>query len=207
MSKTSTANNYGTRPDLAGAEAKASFKDWRTALAYITESGRKLGKSKFFEDIKRGLLRRQADSSFRLRDLERYMASLPMAQASEAQTERAQDRQRRKEEAEIRKIEAAARREEFDLSVKMGRYIPREQVHLELAARAVTLSLGLKTALEAKSLDIISVIDGNPKKSLPLQELLEGILDEAFNSYSREMEFELEFVEDTAKEADENGEN
>lgn len=200
MSKTSSVNNCDTRQGL-------SFKDWRAALAHITESGRKLGKSKFFEDIKRGRLRRQADGSFRLRDLERYMASLPMAQASEAQTERAQDRQRRKEEAEIRKIEAAARREEFDLAVKMGRYIPREQVHLELAARAVTLSLGLKTALEAKSLDIISALDGNPKKSLPLQELLEGILDEAFNSYSREMEFELEFVEDAAKEADENGKN
>ena len=206
MSKTSSANNYGTRQDLTATAAKASFKDWRAALAHISESGRKLGKSKFFEDIKRGLLRRQADGGFRLRDLERYMASLPLAGTQDGIAERAQDRQRRKEEAEIRKIEACAKREEFDLAVKMGRYIPREQVHLELAARAVALSLGLKTALEARGLEIISAIDGNPKKSLPLQELLESILDEALNEYSREMEFELEFVEDAEKEA-ENGES
>ncbi len=173
------------------------IKNWHAALAQISESGRKLGKSKLFEDIKRGRLRRQADGTFHLRDLERYMASLPMQGTPDGITERAQDRQRRKEEAEIRKLEAAAKREEFDLLVKMGRYVPREQVHLELAARAVILSLALKTALEARILDIISAIDGNPKKSLPLMELLESIMDEAFNDYSREMEFELQFVEDT----------
>ena len=79
---------------------------------------------------------------------------------------------------------------------KKGRFVPKEQVHLELAARAVTLSSGIKTAFEARNLDIVATVDGNPKKNAALTEMLEGILDEALHEYSREMEFEITFVTD-----------
>ena len=52
-----------------------------------------------------------------------------------------------RQEADIRKAEAAAEREEFDLQVKKGRYIRRDQVYAELAARAVTLSSGAQDGL------------------------------------------------------------
>ena len=77
--------------------------------------------------------------------------------------------------------------------MKKGRFVPRELVHLELAARAVTLASGLKTAFEAQGLDIVSLVEGNPKKCTALIERLESILDEALNEYSREMEFEVTF--------------
>lgn len=170
----------------------ASYKD---VLAHITEElNRKCGKTKLFEDIKLGRLKKQPDGSFRQRDVERYAASLPMAGTPDAVAEKAADRQRRKEEADIRKAEAAAKREEYDLAVKMGKYVPKSDVHLELAARAVTLSSSLKTAFESRNLDFIDAVDGNPKKGAALVELQSRILDEALNEYSQEMEFEVKFV-------------
>lgn len=176
--------------------ARTNLKDYRAVLEYADECGRKLGKTKLYEDINKGLLKKQADGSFKLRDVDRYMASLKMAATGDVVAERAADRQRRKEEADIRKAEASAKREEFDLAVKMGKFVPKDQVHAELAARAVTLSTGIKTAFEAKSLDIVSCVDGNPKKASSLIECLENILDEAFNEYSRAIEFEVEFLDE-----------
>lgn len=181
-------------------QSKMVLKDWRAVLAYVDENGRKLGKTKLFEDIKKGRLKRQPDSTFRMRDVDRYMASLPLSGTPDIVAEKAADRQRRKEEADIRRAEAAAKREEFDLAVKMGKFVAREQVHLELAARAVTLAAGLKTAFEARNLDLVAAVDGNPKKSAALLELLEASLDEAMNEYSREMEFQVTFVEEGGEE-------
>ena len=125
-----------------------------------------------------------------------------MAGTPDSLARQAADRQRRKEEADIRKAEAAAEREEFDLAVKKGRFIAREQVYVELAARAVTLSSGLKTAFEARNLDLVALVDGNPKKAVALVEALERICDDALNEYSREMEFDvgLEGLEQIAEE-------
>ena len=174
-------------------QATTNLKDYRAILTYTEENGRKLKKTKLFDDIRKGRLKKQPDGTFKQRDVDRYMASLPMAGTPDIVAEKAADRQRRKEEADIRKAEAAAEREEFDLAVKKGKFVPREQVHLELAARAVTLASGLKTTFEAQHLDLVALVDGNPKKGAALMERLEAMLDEALNEYSREMEFEVAF--------------
>ena len=174
-------------------QATPNLTVYRAILTYTEENGRKLKKTKLFDDIRKGRLKKQPDGTFKQRDVDRYMASLPMAGTPDIVAEKAADRQRRKEEADIRKAEAAAEREEFDLAVKKGKFVPREQVHLELAARAVTLASGLKTTFEAQHLDLVALVDGNPKKGAALMERLEAMLDEALNEYSREMEFEVTF--------------
>lgn len=172
-----------------------SLRDWRAVLAYVEESGRKLKKSKMYEDIRKGLLKKQADGTFRLRDVDRYAASLPFAATPDRMAEKAASLQRTKEEQEIRRISAIADKEEFLLAVKKGQFIPREQVHLELAARAVTLASGLKTALEARGLDIISLVEGNPRRAQELSLFLEKVLDEAMNEYASPLELTVEFSE------------
>ncbi len=175
------------------AKQNANFKDAKAALAYIQEQGRKLGQTKMYEDIKAGLLRKQPDGSFRLRDVTRYLQSLPLSGTPDKVADKAADRQRKKEVAEIRRINAVADREEFSLAVAKGKYIPKEQVYLELAARAVTLAASLKTAFEAKATDMVYMVGGDPKKVAMLVEHLEKTLDEALNEYSREMTIEVTF--------------
>jgi len=187
----------------AAMQAKSSLADWRAVMAHAVENGRKLGKTKLFEDIKKGRLKKQPDGSFKLRDADRYMAGLPMSGTSDVVAEKAADRQRRKEEEEIRRIRATADKEEFDLAVKKGKFIPKEKVHLELAARAIFLSSGIKTAIEARILECVAAVDGSPKKSIALSDFLESILDEAFNEFSREMEFEVTFIADEEVEGEE----
>lgn len=180
-----------------------NFKTTREVLAYVEENGRKLKKTKLYEDIQAGRLQKQKDGTFSRRKVDRYMASLPSTGTSDTVAEQAADRLRRKEEADIRRSEAQAGKEEFNLSIKKGLYISREAVNAELAGRALTLAASIKTAFEAHSLDIIATVEGNPKKSLAFVARLEAVLDESMSEYSREMEISVEVLPDNEAKASE----
>lgn len=187
-------------------DAGQNCKTWKEALDYLKEDcGRKVGQTKLFADIKAGRLKRQPDGSFKRRDLDRYAASLPTAGTPDKLATDAARRQREREEQELRRIRAAADRDEFDLQVKRGRYISREAVYQELAARAVALSASLKTEFEAQALDVIALAEGNPKKSGPFVERIDQIIDEAMSEYAKPVEIEVTFTNDpeTDAEADE----
>lgn len=174
--------------------AQTDLKDWNAVLSYVEESGKKLKKTKLYDDIGKGRLKRQPDGSFKLRDVDRYAATLPTLGTSDKVARDAATRQKRREEAEIRRIENAAAKERFQLDVLRGRYVSRDQVYLELATRAVTLASGLKTAFEAEGMSVVHLVDGNPKKLADLMQKLESILDAALNEYATLDEFEVMFV-------------
>lgn len=177
------------------------LKNWSAVLAYVQDAGRKLGQTKFFEDVKRGRLKKQADGSFRRRDVDRYMTSLPLRETPDGVVERAAERQRKKEEAEIRKLRADADLRELELSVRRGKYIPREEVYCELAARALVLSSGLRTAFEARALELVETAGGDPCKAAALTRALEQLVDEALNDYAREMEIVVDMADLPREEA------
>lgn len=171
------------------------LKNWSAVLAYVREAGRKLGQTKFFEDVKRGRLKKQADGSFRRRDVDRYMMSLPMLETPDGVVARAAERQRKKEEAEIRKIRADAELRELELSVRRGKYILREDVYQELAARALALSSGIRTAFEAHALELVEAAGGDPRKVTALSQALERIFDDALSDYARELEIIVDMTD------------
>lgn len=175
--------------------AQDSLKNWSAVLAYVREAGRKLGQTKFFEDVKRGRLKKQADGSFRRRDVDRYMMSLPMLETPDGVVARAAERQRKKEEAEIRKIRADAELRELELSVRRGKYILREDVYQELAARALALSSGIRTAFEAHALELVEAAGGDPRKVTALSQALERIFDDALSDYARELEIIVDMTD------------
>lgn len=177
------------------------LKNWSAVLAYVQDAGRKLGQTKFFEDVKRGRLKKQADGSFRRRDVDRYLTSLPLRETPDGVVERAAERQRKKEEAEIRKLRADADLRELELSVRRGKYIPREEVYCELAARALVLSSGLRTAFEARALELVETAGGDPRKAAALTRALEQLVDEALNDYAREMEIVVDMADLPREEA------
>ena len=177
-------------------EEQKNFKNYSEVLEYAKEQGRKLGKTKFYEDKNANKIKVQADGSFKIRDVDKYIKSLPSLGSSDALIEKVADRQRQKEEAEIRRIRAIAAKEEFDLARKKGEFIPKDKVQLELASRAIMLSSSIKTAFEVYAIDFVDIVEGNPKKSTQLIEKLEYIFDETMNEYSQPIDFEMHFTLD-----------
>jgi len=79
-----------------------------------------------------------------------------------------------------------------------GKYISREEVYLELAARAVVIGTGLSHMFQIKGIDIISTVEGNTARYPELIEFLQGAADELLNSYASTDEFEVLFEEAAA---------
>lgn len=181
--------------EKARQEDARSFEDVNAVLAYIKDQGRKLGRTKLFEDIRNGRLRRQSDGSFRLRHVTDYMASLPWAATPTTLADKAADRQSRKEEADIRRLLAAARREEFQLTVLQGKYIEKSLIHAELAVRAVALRDGLKNAAETRAQELIELVHGDPRYTAGLLEFMGRMFDECMGDYARPLTFEVTFAD------------
>lgn len=171
-------------------ESPDILKNVGEVLAYLQESGRQIEKSKLYEDVKKGKIKK-TDKRFKKRDIDRYAAGLPLSTTPDGRVKDAEDRQRRKDEADIRIKEATARREEIKTSVMEGQYVLREQVDQELAARAMALHSGLKSQFEAAALDLVTRVGGDPKKSRALVAAMEEVLDGACNEFARTIEFEV----------------
>lgn len=180
--------------------ATTNLKNAGAVLAYIKENGKKVAKTKLYDDIGKARIKKLPDGTFAVKDVDRYMASLPGMGTSEKEAEDAADRQKRKEEAEIRRITAQAEKEELSLKQRKGELVDREEVLLLLAARALALDSNIKGAIAAQSNDLVSEVEGDPRKTKNLLSALEALLDEAFGEYARTDEIEVMF-----KRAEEQG--
>lgn len=168
------------------------FKSVGAVLRYLQEEkSRQIEKSKLYEDIKKGLLRKE-DKRYRQVDVDRYAGGLPLSSTPDGRANDAEERMRRKDEAEIRIKEAQAIREEKKNAVIDGQYISREQAYQEFAARAVALSTGLKSEFLAGALDMIIAVGGDQQKTDLLVREAEKFIDAACNEYSRELQFEVD---------------
>ncbi len=173
-----------------------TFKTAGDVLRYLQEErGRQIEKSKLYADVKKGLLRKEG-RAFRQTDVDRYAGSLPLSTTPDGRNREAEERMRRKDEAEIRIKEATADREELKTAVMQGKYVLREQVDHELAARAVALNVGLKAAIEEAALDLVTKVGGKSRRSRLLAQELERLIDAACNEYAKDLEFEVQLGDD-----------
>jgi hypothetical protein len=167
------------------------FKSVGEVLRYLQEEKqREIRRTKLYDDIRKGLLRKEK-RTFRRADVDRYAASLSLATTPDGREAEAADRLRRTEEAEIRIREARAAREEKKNAIVDGKYVLREDVDQQLAAKAAVLNQGLKSKIEAAALDIVTSVGGKPKRARTLVQEMDRLIDAACNEYSQPMEFEV----------------
>jgi hypothetical protein len=185
-------------------ETPEVFKSVGEVLRYLQEEkGRQVQKTKLYDDVKSGLLRKD-NKKYRRIDVDRYAASLPQGTTPDGRNAEAEAMLRRREEAEVRIQEAHARTAERKDAIMAGAYVPRESVDQELAAKAATLNQGLKSRMEAVALDLVNAVGGKPKRARNMVQELEKIIDAACAEYAQPMEFEVTLYdfEDDDEEGD-----
>lgn len=171
-----------------------SFKTVESVMDYIGACGRNISRAKIYRDINSTKLKKQNNGLFLKSDVDIYLKKLPSLKTTIDMAESTADRQRRKEEEEIRRIKAIADKAEFELAVKKGQYVPKESVNLELVARAIALQETIKNTFEAKCLDAIALVGGKQSQAEVLTALVGDILKNALNEYAMPMDFEVTFV-------------
>jgi hypothetical protein len=176
---------------MSDTETPDVFKSMGEVLRYLQEEkGRQIRKTKLYDDVRSGLLRKD-DRKFRRIDVDRYAASLPLSSTPDGRVAEAEALQRRREEAEVRIQEARAMREERKSAILDAQYVPRADVDQELAARAATLNQGIKSKVEAAALDLVNAVGGKPKQARTLVQEIEKIIDAACAEYAQPLEFDV----------------
>lgn len=178
-------------PFLGGTMQKQNFTSTKEVLAHLQDRGLRVSKSKIYEDKSKGFLKAQADGSFTKRDVDKYAATLTSHALPDKELAVAQEYASRKAKAEAEKLEEQAKAERFKNDVREGKFIPRDDVEVELAARAGVLATGLRTAFETQMLDFIYLVGGDPKKAANLLLAYERQLDMALNEYSRPIAYDV----------------
>ena len=179
------------------------FRNRIEALKYLKAQGYAIEKSKLYADHKNNLVKLQADKSITMTELERYIkrAGLekPADQATDGASQVSLEKQRH--EADLQREMARERKRRND--VADGLLMPREQVHLELAGRAVALEAGFKHDISLETPAIMEAADAIADKTERNQFIasrLHDLVDRRLNEYANAKTFLATIMETEALE-------
>lgn len=183
------------RDAMSATEQNENFQDVKAVLAFLQAEGRKIKQAKLYRDIKSGYLKRQLDMSFRRSDVDRYLSTLPLISAPDRVTEDLSALAREEQELKNRKLREQSETLAFNRAVAQGKYILRSDMELELAGRAMALSVGLRSVFTLYAPDYASLVDGDPNKAELMVREFEKNLDAALNDFSRPIDFRVELTD------------
>ena len=135
--------------------------------------------------------------------MDRYASTLPMMVLPQKDADDMSDLARQELEERVLKTREQRRSIAFDRAVKEGRYIRRDDVALELAARAMAFSAGIRSSLAVAAPDLTAAAGGSRDRADDLVRELEKHLDEALNEFSKPVLFTVEYAEEAAEDREE----
>lgn len=184
------------REAMSAQQGSKNFINVAEILDYLKEQGRKASRAQIYKDLRLGHLLRQKDGTFRRLDVDRYAQTLKAFALPEQAADEVSGLALDEAKERVGKLRAQRQALEFDRAVKQGKYIKREEVAAELAARAATLSVGLRSVFRIFAPELIALVGGDKNKADEMAEAYEHNLDAALNEFSRPMEFSVEYIPD-----------
>jgi hypothetical protein len=171
------------------------IKNRLEAVEYLNRRGYKVGKSKFYADSKKGLIKIQADGSILASDLESYARRVGISRPDMegSRPDVVEELHEVKMRKEIEKLEWENRKREFEYDLQLGKYIPRDLLDLELASRAAVFDSQLRTKIKARIKTWIAMADGKIDKQPDIAADAFEMLDQVMNEFARMDRFEVVF--------------
>lgn len=167
------------------------FKNVAEVLGYLVAAGWKTSKSHIYRDWKDKLFLKR-DGVFLQKDIDKYAkAHLDRKATGKKDSEDADLLHRKKAILEIENLELEKERRRFAHDRDLGKYVPKEQMEIELAARAGILDAGLKHLIQSRAADWIRTAAGDMKTIGDLINVMTRDLDEHINSYAQARDYEI----------------
>ena len=171
-----------------------AFQDVKAVLTYLQET-RQIRQAKLYKDVRAGFLRRQKDGTFKRSDVDRYAASIKAIALPDRQADELSALAKQEQEERVLALQEKRKTIVYEREIKQGKYILREDVALELAGRAMALSIGLRSALQIAAPELVQAAGGDKNRADDLVREFEKRLDEALNEFSRPMTFAVAVTE------------
>jgi hypothetical protein len=178
-------------------------------LEYLKAGGWRVSKTSLHRHRNEGKIIPREDGRYHLRDVDKYARTfLRQASTGKRLSEKLDELQQKKAQLEIDNLELQRNRSRLAYEKEQGRFIPREQMEIELAMRAGILDAGLKHWVRAHTAGWIRLVDGNMDKVGELINKMSRDLDEHINNYAAKNDYEAvidagdEMIEDAEEEAE-----
>lgn len=166
--------------------------------------GWKVSQSTVYKHAKEGRLLSDMDGGgYSLKAVQKY-ARLHLMQADIRQKAADAEWQQKKIMAEVAKTSEQAKLYQIKRMVQEGKYVPKEDVEIEMAGRAAALEAGLKFMVQTRVGEWIAAVGGDEKKAGDLVRMVMEDIDDMLNEYATTREFQVFFEAEV--EAEEEGE-
>ena len=194
MNTLGDANEIGN----GNTDQTGGFDDINQVLAYLLQRGFKISQSGIYKHQKEGKISKdKKDHRYLLAAVEKYAKSyLPLVATGKLIADVAEVMQNRKLNAEIRRLEAQAEKEEFNLNVDKSKYIAREEMIRELVGRGLILDSSLRHMLKTAVPEIIDLVGGDQGKAGQVMDELMTFVDDVMNSFASVDDFVVTLAAD-----------
>jgi hypothetical protein len=159
---------------------------------FLEKEGWKISKSTLYNHCNEGRLKLNRDGHYTLKAVNRY-ARTHLELKETGQKIGDEELQRKKTMAEVARITEQAKLAQIKRMAEEGRYIEREQVDLEMAARAATLEAGLKGMVQSRAGEWVALVEGEEKRAGDLVRDMMAVIDQTLNEFATVKEFEVIF--------------
>ena len=183
----------------AAADHLPSFKSLHQVLQHLKDAGYKIGKSKLYEDAKKGAIRINPDNSVLETEVRAYAGTLARVSGD---IQDLNDVHSRKASKDVELTDIKIKRAQFELDREQGRYIERAMFEAELAARAAIFETGLKHYFSSKIQELVALVGGKPEKSPEFMQRINAVVDEELSRYATTKNFHVVFIGDHDATAD-----
>jgi hypothetical protein len=173
-----------------------TFKTQGQVLVYLKDQGFKIAKSALSNHVRKGLLKKK-DGVFLQADVDDY-GRIHLEDSDSG--EKVSDKKTRSLQMQKLKNEAALKREQFlkaklEREIQEGKYVPRDMVGIEQAAKAAVIDAGIVHTIRANGAAWIDLVGGNQSKE---GELIQSMIDEfrvLVNEFASTESFTVKFEE------------
>lgn len=177
----------------AAADNLPSFKSLLQVYQHLKNAGFKVGKSKLYEDAKKGSIRTNPDGSVLETEVRAYAGTLARV---EGDIQDLNDVHNRKAAKDVELTEIKIERARFEFDRDKGLYIERALFEAELAARAAIFETGLKHYFSSKIQELVALVGGKPEKSPEFMQRINAAVDEELSRYATTKNFHVVFIGD-----------
>lgn len=171
-----------------------SFQETRKQIdvvKFLNSLGYKRSTKQFSIDVKKGLVKINERGLFTRRQIHQYAKRFLTSGANFDNTPEGYES--RKLQEQVKKLERENAEGEFKFSVFKGRYIPRQEMYLQLAGRAAVLDAGFEQFIRSKAGEFIASVSGDQSKS---PDFIDQFIDGwkvLLNTYANSQDLEVVF--------------
>lgn len=167
-----------------------TFRNLKAVSVYLRDQGWKVSKSTVYDHHRARKIKPREDGLFYLADVETYAGNY-LKHKNEPQAQTSDAIQRRRNEAEARKMEAQAKHWEIKSQVAAGAFVERDAFERALVERAMIFKNDLISFAHTRPPEICRLVHG---ESNLIPELTEYLLKQFaifLNRYAEDKEFKI----------------